>query len=123
MNISPLQLFYAQEARMYSQLLLLTGFSSWALIHALSRNNNRCWGLFILGATLASYTAYFSFPVFLAMGLYVLLIDRRRERIFRFGLSMLVVAGLYLPWLGIFFSQTRSVQTPIGLKLPTYSHS
>jgi mannosyltransferase len=118
MTISPLQLFYAQEARMYTQLLLLTGFSSWALIHALPRNNNRWWGLFILGATLASYTAYFSFPVFLAMGLYVLLTDRRPERIFRFGLSMLVVAGLYLPWLGIFFSQTRSVLDSYWIETP-----
>lgn len=118
MTVSPLQLFYAQEARMYAQLLLLTGFSVWAFIHALQNNRRQWWGLFVVSVTLASYTAYFSFPVFLAMALYVLLVDRRRERILSFGVSLAVVMGLYLPWLRIFFSQTRAVLASYWIEPP-----
>lgn len=107
--ISPLQLFYAQEARMYAQVLLLTIFSSWCFKRALRNDNILWWGLLTLGATLASYTAYFAFPVFWAMGLYVLLVDRRPKRILHFMLAIGIVALLYLPWIGVFFSQTRSV--------------
>lgn len=118
MAISPLQLLYAQEARMYAQLLLLTGLCGWTFIRALRHNDKRWWIFFVISATLACYTSYFVFPVFLAMALYVLLVDRRWEHIFSFGLSMLVVAGLYLPWLGILFFQTRSVLTSFWIESP-----
>jgi mannosyltransferase len=118
MAVSPLQLFYAQEARMYAQLLLLTGCAVWAFIRALRDNRLRWWGLFMASAALSSYTAYFSLPIFLAMALYVLLVDRRRERILSFGLSLAGVAGLYLPWLGVFFSQTRAVLASYWIETP-----
>lgn len=118
MTVSPLQLFYAQEARMYAQLLLLTGCAVWAFIRALRDNRRRWWGLFIASAALASYTAYFSLPIFLAMALYVLLVDRRRERLLSFGVSLVVVVGLYLPWLGVFFSQTRAVLASYWIETP-----
>lgn len=118
MTLSSIQVFYAHEARMYAQLLLLTGFSGWTFSRAV-QNNQRCWwGWFVLAATLASYTAYFSFPVFLAMGLYLLLVDRRRERLLSFGLSIGLVAGLYLPWLSVFFTQTRSVLASYWIETP-----
>lgn len=118
MAVSPLQLFYAQEARMYAQLLLLTGCVVWAFIHALRDNRRRWWGLFIGAATLACYTAYFSFPVFLAMVLYMLLVDRRREQILALGVSLLVVGVLYLPWLSVFSSQTRAVLASYWIETP-----
>lgn len=118
MTLSPIQLFYAQEARMYTLLLLLTGFCGWAFSRALRDNHPRWWGVFVLAATLASYTAYFSFPIFLAMGLYLLLVDRRRERLLSFVLSMGLVAVLYLPWLSVFFSQTRSVLASYWIETP-----
>lgn len=118
MAISPLQLFYAQEARMYAQLLLLTGWTVWAFIHALRENHRRWWVLFIVSAALACYTAYFSFPVFLAMALYILLVDRCRERILPFGISLGVVGILYLPWLSVFFSQTRAVLASYWIETP-----
>jgi 4-amino-4-deoxy-L-arabinose transferase-like glycosyltransferase len=118
MAVSPLQLLYAQEARMYAQLLLLAGLSSWTFIHAWRSQDRRLWILFVVSATAACYTSYFIFPLFLAMALYVWLMGRRWERILQFGLSMAVVAGLYLPWLGILFFQTRSVLTSFWIASP-----
>ena len=82
--LSPLQLFYAQEARMYTQLVCLTILSSWFLFRALQADGWWWWVLFGLGATLASYTAYFAFPVWAAMGAYVVFVDRRRPQIIKF---------------------------------------
>ncbi len=107
--IAPLQLFYAQEARMYTLLLLLTIFSSWFFLRALGNNDKRWWALFIVGATLAGYTAYFTFPVLAAMGLYVLLVDKRRDRIIHFLVAVGIIGVLYLPWISVFLSQTRAV--------------
>lgn len=109
MAISPLQLFYAQEARMYAQLLLLTVLSSWCLFRALETDQRRWWIVFAVTATLACYTAYFAFPVLAAMALYVLLVERRRERILHFFVALGAVGLLYLPWVSVFLAQTRAV--------------
>lgn len=118
MAVSPLQLLYAQEARMYAQLLLLAGLSGWTFFHAWSSQGWRWWILFTVSAAVACYTSYFIFPLFLAMTLYVGLVERSRERIWRFGLSMAAVGGLYLPWLGVLFLQSRSVLASFWIVTP-----
>jgi len=119
MAISPLQLFYAQEARMYAQLLLLIVFGSWCFIRALRNDTLLWWGLFILSAALASYTAYFAFPVLFAMGLHVFLIDRQRKHIYHFLLAVGIVALLYLPWIGVLLSQTQAVLGSYWMERPS----
>lgn len=116
MALSPLQLYYAQEARMYTQLVLLVIFSSWCLMRALRNDGVLWWVLLALGAALASYTSYFIFPVLFTMFVYVL--SRKREHILRFMLSMGVVALLYLPWIGVLFSQTRAVLGAYWMERP-----
>ncbi len=116
--ISPLQLFYAQEARMYTQLVCLTILSVWCLFYALQTNQGRWWSFFVIGATLSCYTADFAFPVLGAMGVYVLFIDRRRKRIYRFLVATGVIVLLYLPWLSIFITQTRAVAATYWIAPP-----
>ena len=116
--LSPLQLFYAQEARMYTQLVSLTILSSWLLFRALRADGWLWWALFGLGVTLASYTAYFAFPVWAAMAAYLLFVDRRRPQIIKFGLTMAGVALLYAPWLSVFLSQTRAVSDTYWIAPP-----
>jgi uncharacterized membrane protein len=117
--VSPLQLFYAQEARMYTQLTLLTIFSSWCFRRALRDDNRYWWGMFVVGAVLALYTAYFALPILGAMGLYILGVDRRRERIIHFLLAVGLIILLYLPWLGVFLSQTRAVLETYWMAAPS----
>ncbi len=118
MAIAPLQLFYAQEARMYTMLLMLTIFSTWCFILALQKDTWLWWGLFIVGITLASYTAYFVFFVIAAMGIYVLLFDRRHKQIIHFLIALGVITILYLPWVNVFLSQTRAVFDTYWLSRP-----
>lgn len=115
---SPLQLYYAQEARMYMQLMLLTVFCSWCLMRALRTGRVLWWGLFVLGATLACYTAYFVFPVLLAMLLYVVLVDRERKSISGILFSMGIVLAFYLPWMGVLVSQTRAIADTYWMERP-----
>lgn len=116
--LSPLQLFYSQEARMYTQLLFFTIFSAWSFWRALRENDWLWWGLFTVSAVLACYTAYFAFPVLGAMLLYVFGVDRRRDRMKRFLIAGSVVFLLYLPWLGIFLSQTGAVSQTYWIAPP-----
>ena len=117
MALSPLQLFYAQEARMYAQLVLLTLFCSWCLMRALRDQGWVWWGLLGLGATLASYTSYFAFPFLLAMLVYVLW-TRDRAYIVRFLLTMGIAALFYAPWIGVLFTQSRAIMASHWMERP-----
>ncbi|MCB0208393.1 MAG: glycosyltransferase family 39 protein [Anaerolineae bacterium] len=119
MAVSPLQLFYAQEARLYTQLLLLTLLSSCCFFQALRTDRYGWWAVFVVTATLAAYTAYFAFPIFAAMALYVFLIERQRQKIFHFLVAMVVVGLLYLPWVGVFIAQTRAVADTYWIAQPS----
>lgn len=109
MALSPLQVFYAQEARMYTQLLFLTVFSSWCFTRTWRDQQGYWWGLLAIGLLMACYTAYFTFPILGAMGLYVFLVDRRRKAMIYFLGTVALTLLLYLPWLAVFLAQTRAV--------------
>ena len=49
--------------------------NAWTFVEALRVDSRLWWGGFILTATLAAYTAYFTFPVLAAMALAVLLVS------------------------------------------------
>jgi len=118
MALSPLQVFYGQEARMYTLLLLFITFAVWCFMRALDNNRWIWWGLFALGITLAAYTAYFTFPIIAAMSLYIFLVDKRRDRIFKFLLAIVITVLLYLPWLTIFYTQAQSVLGSYWMERP-----
>jgi 4-amino-4-deoxy-L-arabinose transferase-like glycosyltransferase len=107
MAVSPLQLYYAQEARMYAQLVFLSLFCVGCLVRALQTRSWLWWGLLSAGAVLAVYTSYFAFPVLLVLFVYVLLVRRRAW--FRFMIAMGIAALIFLPWVGVLLAQTRSV--------------
>ncbi len=79
---SPLYVYYAQEARMYAQLTflgLLAGYALWRAmgprvgVHAHARRQVLCWWLvFVVAATAALYTHYFTAFLLLAYALCVL---------------------------------------------------
>ncbi|MFN8453588.1 MAG: glycosyltransferase family 39 protein [Anaerolineae bacterium] len=117
MAVSPLQLLYAQEARMYAQLLLLAGLSGWTFFHAWSSQGWRWWILFTVSAAVACYTLTLFFPLFLAMTLYVGLVERSRERIWRFGLARLPCGRVILTLAGCFIFAKSFSSWPLSLSL------
>ncbi|MBW2274154.1 MAG: glycosyltransferase family 39 protein, partial [Deltaproteobacteria bacterium] len=110
MAVNPLDLYFAQEARMYSQAAALGSASAWLLWRWLGawragqpgRAGLRWAAGYALAATALLYTHYVTATLLLAQGIYALgcLAARRQWRgvATYLGLS-LVVALAFLPWL------------------------
>lgn len=71
--LSPMNIFYSQDARPYAPLMLYTALSMWFLYLALHSNQRKHWiwyGVFTLASL---YTHFFAIFSFLAQGLFVLI--------------------------------------------------
>jgi uncharacterized membrane protein len=137
---SPLQVRYAQEARMYALLAAFAAIATWALIRWLARPNHRHLALLIFAQLATLYTHYFGAFVVLAHGLAVVwvLLRRRAPRQAAPGLAphirdvpearlpvrpwlvsqLLVVAG-FLPWVPIVLERYGKLQGTFWIPEPT----
>ncbi len=108
--VSPLHLWYGQEARMYSLLVLETLLSSWCLLEALRTEDQPAtsrrlwWGGFVLSSAAALYTHYFAafvlaFQVVYWMAALLSKKHHRRELLFAGLAAGLLIALAYAPWL------------------------
>ncbi len=111
--LSPAYVYYAQEARMYTQLVFLGSLTGYALLRAADAREQRkargWWLAFVLAAAATLYTHYFGVFLLLAYGVCALvtwlirspLLDGRpgRRLVGRAALAGLAVFALYLPWL------------------------
>ncbi len=122
---SPLHVYYAQEARMYTQLTFLGMLAGYALLRAWTagRRARGWWALFVIAAVAALYTHYFAAFLLLAYGLCVLvalivgLVRARRTAQWRIVtvarrgvtaiLSALAIIVFYLPWLPAMLTRYR----------------
>jgi len=122
--VSPLHILYAQEARPYSLLTLMTLLSSASLLWAMRTHR---WGAWIVyGITLAVglYSQLLFGLVAIAHALYLLLLERGLTPAVRRYLIVTVGAiAAFSPWLGILISNLATVQrktaslrkvTPLG---------
>ena len=81
--ISPYHIWYSQEAKMYTLVVLLALLSSLALAEALGRNSRLLWAAYAIATTLMFYTHVATVLVFVAQTLYVVVTRRSwagRER-------------------------------------------
>ena len=123
--LSPLYVYYAQEARMYTQLTFLGLLAGYALLRAtvderqklkgdggassfvLRPSSAKWWLLFVIASVSLLYTHYFGVFLLLAYGVcfmigwFVALArgSLRWRKLGVFALSCLSIALLYLPWL------------------------
>lgn len=128
--LSGWQIAFAWEARMYTFGMALAFFSSWLVLRAVRRPNLMNW-LFYAGAAAAfTYIHYFAFFTIAAQLLFVAgyIVASTRGRIgemlqWRLTwyalLAIVVMFGLYSPWLPTFLKQNAQVQAaywvpPIG---------
>ncbi len=111
LTLNPFHIFFAQEARMYTQLAffsLAALFSFWRAWYAGAR---RDWTFFVLGMTLAFYTHSLAFLNLLALDLFVL--TQRalwRQRWRALVVAHLAIVMLFAPWLVILVQQAARVQ-------------
>ena len=124
--VSPFQIYYAQETRMYALLALLGALTAWACVELARASVNDApsvgWALlYVLGATLGLYTHY-AFPVILvATNLaFLVWLWRTREqgqvarRLVGWLVLQLAPLLLYLPWLPIAWRQITTWPAAAG---------
>jgi 4-amino-4-deoxy-L-arabinose transferase-like glycosyltransferase len=108
--LSPLYVYYSQEARMYTLLTTLGLLSSYLLLKVLDTGEvtarRRLWAAWVLASAAAVYTHYFAFFLLAAQALYALcrwVGNRQREpirpRIVEGALAAGALSVAYLPWL------------------------
>jgi mannosyltransferase len=75
--LSPLHIWYSQDARMYSQLIFLSLLSSIVLLKALEHTSLQWWALYALTVTAGMYTHIFMVLAVIAQVVWVFLYYRR----------------------------------------------
>lgn len=118
--VSPMHLFYSQEARPYALVVLLALASLYYFYTALTVGKRNDWALFILFSALAFYTHYYVVFVFVAEGLYFVVIKalelyrvgpgliKDDKSIPMFIVSMVILLVLLSPLLIPFLNQAAS---------------
>ncbi len=115
--VSPLHIWYSQEARMYALWVLLGVASAHAFWVAVQSNRRRDWALMAVLAGAALWTYLNSVFLFAAFGLFLLLEGRRRfDRWLPFTLSFLFVGVGFMPRVLAFLNKT---EMGIGSVRPT----
>jgi len=113
--LHPLDVFFAQEARMYSQAAALATLSSWILwrwmdqsSRATSHGRGVGWPVaYCVTSTLLLFTHYLSVVMLVAQGLFALVFfiwERRPSSLAVYLGCALVSAGLFVPWI-VFVNQ------------------
>jgi mannosyltransferase len=127
--VSPFQVYYAQEARMYALLALLGALTVWATVEWMgmrapegeeARESRLPWALlYVLSATAGLYTQY-AFPVVLAATNLAVLAHlwqtRKQEpvapRLAGWLAMQAIPLALYLPWLPVAWRQLTTWPAP-----------
>ena len=121
--LSTFQLWYAQEARMYSLLAMLTLGSMLMLVRVLQRPRGKNLAGYALLSLLLLYTHVYGAFVLLAQNAFYLLLWgwRQTPEHMRwprwFGLQLLIALG-FLPWLVILLQQISAVQNSFWIPKP-----
>jgi len=110
-TVSALQVFYSQEARMYTMATAWAAASLWCVVELLRRvsllsaskvSDRGWWIAFIITSLIGMYTHYFVAFVVIAEGLALLWTARRSRAVFiRLAAATVVISAVYAPWIPI----------------------
>ncbi len=125
--LSPFQIAYAQEARMYAQLGLWSTATLWAFARGARTNSWRAWLAFGLCGAATLYTHNLAFAFFAAIGLFaaarfaVGLLRGMTRTSLLFGTIMggLIMAALFSPWLSLLPAQFGKIAQSYWITPPT----
>jgi 4-amino-4-deoxy-L-arabinose transferase-like glycosyltransferase len=119
MAVSPFQIYYAQEARPYALIVLLSAGLLWVFVEALAQPMWLGWVGYVVLVSLGLYTHYFFGLVLVAMHLWAA-IYRRRWATWR-GLLIgdVCAAAAFLPHVGVAVSRAQAVTGGFWIERPS----
>ncbi len=103
--LSPIHVFYAQEARAYTLLALLVLLAVASLIDALENDRPRDWALLVIWNTALLYTHYTTLAFILCEAAALVISRPARAAYAKLALSLLLSGLLFAPWVGPFLAQ------------------
>lgn len=135
LSLSPLHIWYSQEARMYSLFMLLSLLSILFFYKAIVENDKKMWYGFIISTALNLYTHYFAFFMILIYFIFLCILifktkyhaadqilsnETYKTALLYFIYSILVIFLLFIPQISVFL--TRLSGDPISFGLPPTSY-
>lgn len=119
--LSPFQIWFAQEARMYAMLTFFVLASAYCFLRALRDGSRRAWLGYVLATAAALYTDNGALWYVISSGLFVALAHRRlRGRLRDWLVSQAAIFLLYAPWLPSLWRQTQQVTESFWLPPPSF---
>jgi len=110
--LSPLLLLHDREVRGYALFVFLTVVTTLLFFRAVRLNQGRYWVGFTIAAILNIYTHYHAFLVLASLWVWLLLDGKEQRNIWlKFGVSQVVIAVAYLPWLPVLVAHIELFST------------
>lgn len=111
LSISPVFVYYSQEARMYTLFAFLSLLSLFFFYTAIRKNDNRLWAGYIISTVLDIYTHYFAFLVIsVEVMFFIFFLKSYQSSLKKFVLSLLCICILFLPQIPGLYSGTMIKQ-------------
>ncbi len=109
--VSPIEIFFAQEARQYSLWMVTILVSSAALLRAIRRETFLNWAIYALTLAVGLYTHLFTALVAMAHGIYVASQQRRfNKTLANYLLGTTVGLFIFLPWIFVLITHINTAQ-------------
>jgi len=117
LSVSPIHIWYSQEARGYSLSTFLIMLIVYFFIMALKKRTIYLWMGFVISSILALYINYFSFFIIILVG--ILFLSKTYRPLFKYYLvSLCFILILFLPLLPFIFQKIPRVKYTFSLWIP-----
>ncbi|MEC4885098.1 MAG: glycosyltransferase family 39 protein [Scytonema sp. PMC 1070.18] len=109
--VSPMHLYFAQEARQYSLWMVEILVSSAALLKAIRQENKVSWGVYSLSLILGLYTHLFTILVMISHGIYVFYQQQFRftKTLLNYLFSTTATFLTFFPWVIVLVAHVNTV--------------
>jgi len=120
MSASSIMVYYSQEVRLYSLLVLLTLLSFYFFMCYAEKNDNKSLLAYCFFSLLLIYTHIFAFLILLTQNAYMLYRHNFRIRgLLKWFTGQFVLLALFMPWLPTFLKQAGQALNTAWIPTPT----
>jgi len=117
LSISPIHIWYSQEARGYSLSTFLVMLVVYSFIMALRKKTILLWISFVLSSIVALLTNYFSLFIIISVGI-LFFLKRYRPSLKHYLVSLCFILVFFLPLLPLIFQQIGKVKYSFWIPEP-----